>query len=224
MQVPPGNILVGQHGPHSGQGACCIRIYRADSRVGHAGAQGACVQHAREMVVVREFRLPADLGQRIRVGLRLADFVSGGTGERNVGPDVLARCLPDGVNDALVAGATAIGVFQRDLDVALGDLFTRGLFFIQQSLGCHDQAGCADAALNRAVVQERLLQRMQAVISGKALDGLHAGALRLESGVGATDYRRAFNQHGADAALGLVAADFRSGQAQVLANDLGQEA
>ena len=208
---------MGEYRTHTCQGTCRACVNRTYPCVGQAGAQGARIQHARETVIVGKFRLATNFGQRIRVGLCLANFPGRGDGCRDIGRYILSGCLLDGRDNTLVAGTAAIGVLQGDLDVGFVWYFTRCLFFIQQSLGCHDYAGGTDAALHCAMIQKRLLQGMQLLVGGKAFDGLYLGTRCLESGEGATDHRCAVDQHRADTALGFIATDLGAGQAQVLA-------
>ena len=55
-------------------------------------------------------------------------------------------------------------------------LFGRARHPVEQRLGGHDLAGGAEAALVAAVLDERLLDRMQRVAVGQALDRQHLGA------------------------------------------------
>ena len=88
---------------------------------------------------------------------------------------------------------------------------------IQQGLGSHDQAGGADTALDRAVIEKGLLKRMKGPVPGKALNCFHPCAPCLEGGIDTAVDGYSIHQHGADTAFSLVTADFGSGQPQVLA-------
>ena len=84
------------------------------------GPLGAGIQHAGEVVVIGKARGAPDLRQRIRIGTRLADLRFRRSGLRQVGRHVLTRRLQDGVDDALVARAAAVGVFERCTDIGFG--------------------------------------------------------------------------------------------------------
>jgi len=131
----------------------------------------------------------------------------------------------DGADDAGVAGAAAVGVLERDADVVVG----RVRVFGQQGGGGHQQAGRAEAALHRAVGDERLLQRVEPfrpvrVVAGQPFHGDDRAALGLEGRVVTGEHRHAIHLDGADAALRFVAADLGAGQAEIVAQDFGQGA
>ncbi len=86
MTVAPGNIRVCQHGMHTGQGAR-LHGYRSSVSV-HAVRPARRVRAYNmpgKLVIVGEFRLAANLGQRIRVGLCPANFRAGGNCRRYIG-------------------------------------------------------------------------------------------------------------------------------------------
>jgi hypothetical protein len=80
-----------------------------------------------------------------------------------------------------------------------------------------DEAGCTEAALHGARVDERLLHHVQPVAVCEPLDRRHlvAVGLRREHEAGADE--RAVEQHRARAALTLLAGVLRAGEAELLA-------
>jgi hypothetical protein len=69
----------------------------------------------------------------------------------------ILRSIHDGLDDFSVAGATAEVTEQS----APNFLFAGMSYFVQKSNGSEDHTGCAEAALNRAVVNKRFLQWVQ---------------------------------------------------------------
>ena len=138
-----------------------------------------------------------------------------------------------GVTDAPPAGAQGARGGQRGLhgvgigaaaaevaadglaDVLLAD-FTAGIqAVVQQRLQRHEDARDAGAALDRIVLDERGLERMEAVGAGQALHRLHHASRGLHRQHRAGEHRAAVEHDGAAAALGAVAADLGAGEAQV---------
>jgi len=164
VSVLAGDIGGGQDGVHAGQHPRPRRVDGQDAGVGVGGAQRRAVEHPGEGVVVGVLRpaghtvgdprhrlADADVRQRLadgRLGGRQVALPAQGAGRRM-----------DGADDAGVAGAAAVGVLERDADVVVG----RVRVFGQQGGGGHQQAGRAEAALHRAVVDERGLKRVQAL-------------------------------------------------------------
>ena len=83
-------------------------------------------------------------------------------------------------------------------------------------------AGRAVAALERVVLDERLLQRMQLVVVREPLDGRHLGAIVRDREREACVRPAPVDQHGAGAALAVIAALLRAREAQVLAQQVEQ--
>ena len=96
------------------------------------------------------------------------------------------------------------------------DRLARGLRRLQQErVGVHDHAGRAVAALEAAVVDERLLERMQLAVAGEALDRRDVLALDvLQRGLARSD-GLAVDDHRAGAADPGAAAVLRSGELEV---------
>ena len=136
--------------------------------------------------------------------------------------DVDDRARRDGehrLDDLAVAGAAAQHAGERVADLGLGRLRVRA----QQRLGAHQHARRADAALRRAVGDEGALQRRQrAVGAGEAFDRRHRAAVALADADDARAHLLAVEQHGAGAAVAGVAADLGAGQAELVAQGVGE--
>src|SRR6185295_10391727 len=83
--------------------------------------------------------------------------------------------VEDRLQDALVARAAADVAAHVVLDLVGGGRRVLG----QERDGGHDHPRRAEATLERAVLDEGLLDRMQRIALGQALDGLHRRAARL---------------------------------------------
>src|SRR3954467_11203240 len=84
--------------------------------------------------------------------------------------------VPDGLLDVRVAGAPAEVAADQIVDLLLGDL-RRGIACLEPGLDGHEEAGRAEAALQRVALAEGFLHRVQhlpapAVVAGEPLDGL----------------------------------------------------
>src|SRR5690242_17040305 len=114
----------------------------------------------------------------------------------------------DGPDDPHVARAAADVARELLADLVLRRVVVR----VEQRLRRHQEAGRAEPALETVVVLERLLQRMQLVTIGEALDRLDPRAVDLtrERQAGACD--NAVDEDGARAAHALLAADVRPRQ------------
>ena len=82
---------------------------------------------------------------------------------------------------------------------------------IQQGLGGDDEAGCADAALQGGMIQELLLDGMQAFGRGNALDSEYGLAFCLDRQHQAGVDQHAVQDDAAGAAVAVVAALFSAG-------------
>ena len=170
-----------------------------------------CIQHARESIVVGKASFARDLVPGLQVWHRLANRVTCMLRNRKEGRDVLPRGLQDGAANALVAGAATERVLESNGDVLFSQHLACRLFFFNERFRGHDDARRADSALHRAVIQKRLLQRMQFAVLRKVLDGFDLRSVRLEGRIDATHHGCAIHQHRANTALGLVAPNFGSG-------------
>ena len=222
MGITARHVLVRQHRVYPVEPERCGCVDRTDSGVRNVGALRTRVQHSGEAVVVSKPGGPPDLRQRVGVRAWPADFCGRGPCLWQVRRHVLAGRLQNRINHALVAGTSAVRVFERGADVGLCHLPILDRNAIQQAFRGHDQSGRADAALHGAVIQERLLQWMQAVVAGQALNGLHARTLGLERRINAADNRGAVDEHGTNAALSLGTADLRASQPQVIPEHVRQ--
>src|SRR2546421_724852 len=117
-------------------------------------------------------------------------------------------CLGDGRDDVRV-GRAAADVAGHELPHILDTLLDR-------RDRRHDLAGCAETALERVLVDERLLHRVQSILCGQSV---HRGdRLPHRGGQGqAGQHRPAADVHGAGSALTAVAAFLRAGDAEALA-------
>src|SRR6185437_13714095 len=102
-------------------------------------------------------------------------------------------------------------------------LLAGALVDAQQIDRAHHHTGRAEAALQRMVLAEGGLHRMQLIAFGEAFDGGDAGAVHLGRQHGAALRRIAVDMDDAGAALAGVAADMRSGQSEMLAKKLDQQ-
>src|SRR5215831_11059421 len=84
--------------------------------------------------------------------------------------------IEDGTDDLVVAGAPAEVAGEPVARLGL----RRARITVQQRFGRDQQAGRTEAALERRVFQEFLLQRMQSVPARHALDGLDLVAFGLD--------------------------------------------
>ena len=123
------------------------------------------------------------------------------------------------IDDLAVAGAAAEHAAQRILDLGAARRVTVG----QHVLRRHQHAGRADAALRRAMIEKRLLQRRERAVGvGQALDRLDRPAVHLAHRHQAGADLPAVEQHGAGAAVAGIAADLGAGEAEVVAQRGGQ--
>ena len=151
-----------------------------------------------------------DLGRAVEPGEARADRAAGGRGSGGRGGDA---GVEDGGDDLPVAGAAA-----EDAAEGVGDLgLARPRPLGEEGGRRHQHAGRADAALRRAVAEERGLEPGGAA-GGEALDGRHlpAGDPGDRGQAGAD--RAAVDEHGAGAAVAGVAADLGAGQPGIVAN------
>ena len=119
-------------------------------------------------------------------------------------------------DDFVVAGAATKIAGELEADFVLAGIVS----LVEQRFGGDEETGGADAALQRGAFQKALLQRMQVALLGQAFDGLDLGPFGFGGKDDAAIDRQAVHQHGAGAAIAVVAAFFGPGQAQVFAQDL----
>src|SRR5215471_3599992 len=88
----------------------------------------------------------------------------------------------------------------------------------------HQDARGAEAALQRMVLLERLLQRVERAVGGcERLDGGHAAPLRLHRKREAAAHRHAIDQHRAASAYAVFATNMSAGGANDMAQEIGQQ-
>ena len=127
----------------------------------------------------------------------------------------------DRLDDVVVAGAAAEIAFQALADLLLGQALRMRVHQVDRA---HHHARRAEAALQRVMLAEHLLHRVQrAVGRGEALDRGDAAAVGLQRQHGAGLHRDAVDMHDAGAALAGVAADMGAGQPQLLAQQFDQQ-
>ena len=88
--------------------------------------------------------------------------------------------------------------------------------------GRADLSGGAVAALQRVLLDERLLHQVQFVVGGQAFDGGDLPPLDRDGEHQAGVHPPAVDQHGAGATLAVVAALLAAGQPQVIAQGVQQ--
>ncbi len=216
--VLPGDVLGGEHA-HEARMPASQLVERPDgeARAGVGRAHGAQGEGVGGRCVVAEALGAGELGDAVGLGEAGAD---GAAGCRRLGLRSM-RALRGGehrVYDLAVAGAAAEHAAESILDRPLvGPRIAR-----EEIARRHQHAGRADAALRGAVAMEGELQRVEGTALGQALDRDDLAARRLPGGHEAGANLLAVHQHRAGAAVARVAADLGAGQAQLLAQDLGQ--
>ena len=83
--------------------------------------------------------------------------------------------------------------------------------------------GRAEAALERVVALERLLERREQRVARERLDRLHRRAVGLDREQAAAAHGDAVEPDGAGAADAVLAADVRAGEAEAVPEEVGQE-
>src|SRR3970040_2043291 len=87
----------------------------------------------------------------------------------------------------------------------------------------HEDPGSAEAALERVMPPERLLQRRQRAIPCQPLDGDDLGPVRLNGEEGARADGDAVEPNGARPADAVLAPDVGSGEPETTADEIGEE-
>src|SRR5438067_4366233 len=125
----------------------------------------------------------------------------------------------DGLDDVHVPGAAA----QVPGD-GLADLrLARVPVAIEERAARQHHSRRAVAALQAVLLPEAFLHGVELAVLLEALDGSDLMSVGLHGEEGARLHRLPLEQHGAGAAVGGVAADMRSGHAQVLAQEVDEE-
>ena len=106
----------------------------------------------------------------------------------------------------------------------MADFVFRGMgSFLQHVHRGHEKPGGTEAALQGVVVPERLLQRMQFVAVGQALQRLDVGPIRLDREQQARPHAFAIYDDRARAAHTVFAAQMGRGQPEVVPEEIGQQ-
>ena len=130
----------------------------------------------------------------------------------------LLGCEQHSLNDALVAGAAA-DVARKDVsDLRLG----RAGVLLEQSDCRHDEARCAEPALEGVALPEGLLHGVQLLTVGEPLDSDHLVVLCLYGEHQARAHRRAVEQDGAGAAHPVLASEVGAGETELASQEIGQ--
>jgi hypothetical protein len=114
-------------------------------------------------------------------------------------------------DDFVVSSAAAEVPGELEADFVFGGIMS----LIEQGFGSNQEAGRADAALQGSAFEEALLQWMQVALLGEALDRLELCAFSFGGQDDAAIDRQAVHQHGAGAAVAVVAALFGTRQPQI---------
>src|SRR5919109_5535986 len=126
----------------------------------------------------------------------------------------------DGLDDVLVAGAAAEVALEPAPDLVIGE----PVAVRAEELGAgHDHPRRAEAALERVVLPERLLERMELAASRETLDRRDLAAVGLDGEHGAGLHRVPVEVDRAGAAERRVAADLRAREAEVVAEEVDEQ-
>src|SRR5215210_6408381 len=126
----------------------------------------------------------------------------------------------DRADDVLVARAAADAAGDRGADL----LLARVRVHVEQPARGHQHAGGAEAALERVLLVEALLHRVERAAGLERLDRADLVALAHGGEDRARLHRLAVHQHDAGAAVGGVAAPVGPGQPRVLADVVDEQA
>src|SRR5262249_3788643 len=129
------------------------------------------------------------------------------------------RGSEDRVHDRRVAGAAAEVAGELGPDLLLG----RRRVLLEEELRGDQDPGRAEAALETEVLVEGLLQRVQLRLPRERLHRLDRGAVRLHRERQARSGGPAVEQHRAGAADSVLAADLRSVELQLVADEVGEQ-
>ena len=121
-------------------------------------------------------------------------------------------------DDGGVAGAAAEMPGEHVHDLLAGRIAAG-----EQVVGGDQDAGRAEAALERVMALEGLLERREQRIAGERFDRLHLRAVDLDGEHAAGAHRDAVEPHRARSADAVLAADMGSREAQAMAEEVAQE-
>src|SRR6185503_10862495 len=125
----------------------------------------------------------------------------------------------DGLDDVVVPRAPAEVPLERLADLLVGRIRVP----LEDLRGGHDHPGRAVAALERVVLVERTLERVQLSVFGEAFDRLDLAAVGLEGEDRAGLDRAAVEPDSAGAAARRVATDVRPCQAELVAKEMDEQ-
>src|SRR5262245_7908901 len=125
---------------------------------------------------------------------------------------------PDRGHDVLVAGTPAEVAAQRLADLRV----RRPRAVSQEAVDRHEEAGGAEAALERVVLPERLLNRVERFSAGEPFDRRHLRPVSLSGEEQARADRLAVEHHRARATDAVLAAEMGAGEAEVLPQEVGE--
>jgi hypothetical protein len=113
-----------------------------------------------------------------------------------------------GADDFVVAGAAAEIAGELEADVVFGGF---GIF-VEQGFGGHEEAGRANAALERGTFEEALLERVQVAVLGETLDRFDVRAFGFSRQNNAAIHGHTVHDDGAGPTVAVVAAFFGASQ------------
>ena len=220
------HVGVREHGAHARQRGGGAGVERQDQCARVRAAQRRAPQHPLHAHVGRVLELAAHLRdpvRALRAGCRCRRRPPAGARGGGAVTGALDRGEPPGrqldrVDDLRVARAAAEVAGERLADVGLGGLRVAR----EQVVARDDQARGAEAALDRAGVDERLLDRVQLARRREPLDGHDLAALGLRGQHEAGADQRAVEVDRAGAALALLARVLGARQAEPLAQRVEQ--
>src|SRR6266581_3054515 len=122
-------------------------------------------------------------------------------------------------DDVLIPGAAAEVALEAFADLPL----RRVRITLEDGRRGDDHPGRAEAALERVMLVERLLQGMEGAVLGEPLDCRHLVAVGLDGEHGARLDGLAVEQHNAGTAVRRVASDVGAGEAQLVAQEVNEE-
>ena len=209
VRLPAGDVVVREHGVHARQRERLGDVDLEDPRVRVRAADRAAPEHPGRVEVARVGELAGDLRDRVgATGRRRAD--RGGSCRVAV---LIAGSLVNRVEDLLVPGAAAEVPGER-----LADLVVARIGHAAEEVGRgDDEPRRAEAALHRARLGERALHRMELAVARETLDRDDVVAVRLGGEHETRADELAVEEHGARAALALLAGVLRAGELEAVA-------
>ena len=196
-----GRILMRQDRVHAGYGHRRRSVDRDDPGVRMRRAEQLDVQKVIDCGVERVARLAADDVRAGRCRQAAAERAAGLDAVLDIGLAV------DRILDRTIAGAAADVALQRGAEIG-------ALCLVQRGAGQNHPRG-TEAALESLRVEERLLHRVRAAVTGKSFDRGDDAAFGAEGGDQAAMHGLAVEQHCAGATIAGVAAFFHAEMAEL---------